>query len=301
MNDHIRLWSRRDFIAVSSFALVGSSLPLPAAARAPRLDQFTSLRGNVGIYENRGGVIGWLISPDGVVVVDTQFADTAEVFLAGLRVRTSRTIDVLLNTHHHGDHVGGNAVLRPITGRIVAQSRAAELLRGGANTPPESLPDMTFDSDWTVTLGNETIRARHYGRGAHTGGDATIAFESLNIVHTGDLMFNRSYPFIDGPSGASVAGWVEVLEAIHEERDDDTLFIFGHAAEGRPVTGSRADLLVQRDFLAAALEVAAAGIRAGRSVDEIAESGPPPGFPEHDGPANRLATLYRVAVQDLAS
>jgi len=301
MNDHLRAWSRRDFLAVSSLALVGSTIPLRVGARTPRLDEFTSLRGNVGMYQNRGGVMGWLISPDAVAVVDTQFADTAEVFAAGLRARTSRSIDVLLNTHHHGDHVGGNSVLRPLTSRIVAQSRAAELLRAGANTPAESLPDVTFDSDWTITIGNETIRARHYGRGAHTGGDATITFESVNIVHTGDLMFNRTYPFIDGPAGASVAGWVEVLEAIHGESDDDTLFIFGHASEGRPVTGPRAELLVQRDFLAAALEVADAGIRAGRSVDEIAASGPPPGFPEHDGPENRLATLYRVAAQDLAS
>lgn len=305
MHDQRRPWNRRDFIAVSSLAVIGSTIPLPSTARASwlgtsRLDQFTSLRGSVGMYENRGGVMGWLISPEAVVVVDTQFADTAEVFAAGLRARTSRSIDVLLNTHHHGDHVGGNAVLRPVTDQIVAQSTAAELMRAGANTPAESLPDVTFDAEWTVTIGSETIRARHYGRGAHTGGDAIIAFQSVNVVHTGDLMLNRSYPFIDGPSGASVTGWIEVLEAIHAERDDDTLFIFGHAAEGRAVTGSRAELLVQRDFLAAALEVAAAGLRAGRSAEEIAESGPPPGFPEHDGPANRLATLYRVALQDLA-
>lgn len=296
-------WSRRAFLTLSSLALVGGVLPRGAAAaglgRGFRLDRFTPLRRNVGIYENRGGAMGWLVSPDGVAVVDSQFADTAPAFVEGLRGRTSRSIDVLLNTHHHGDHVGGNAALRPMAERIVAHTRAAELLRGNANFPAEGRPDTTFDRDWSLTLGNETVRARHYGRGAHTGGDATVFFQEANVVHMGDLMFNRAFPFIDGPSGASVRGWVEVLEGVAADHDGDTLYIFGHAGEGFALTGGRADLMVQRDFLAAALEKAERGRREGRTVEQLVESGPPEGFPDHTGPANRLAALYAVAFADL--
>lgn len=298
-------WSRREFLALSSLALLGGALPRGAAAgvtgpwRSGLLDRFTPLRRNVGIYENRGGVMGWLVSPGGVVVVDSQFADTAGTFVEGLRGRTSRTIDVLLNTHHHGDHVGGNAVLRPMSGRMVAHARAAELLRGNENFPAEGRPDTTFDTEWSVALGDETIRAKHYGRGAHTGGDATVFFREANIVHMGDLMFNRAFPFVDGPSGASVRGWVEVLEAVAREHDGDTVYIFGHAGEGFPFTGSVADLMVQRDFLVAALEKAEGGRREGRSVEQMVESGPPQGFPDHSGPANRLTALYTVAYSEL--
>lgn len=298
-------WSRREFLALSSLALLTGALPPGVSAgpvgsaREGRLDRFTPLRRNVGIYENRGGVMGWLISAAGVVVVDSQFADTAGTFAEGLRGRTTRTIDVLLNTHHHGDHVGGNAVLRPMAGRIVAHARAAELLRGNENFPVDGRPDTPFDTEWSVTLGDETIRARHYGRGAHTGGDATVFFREANIVHMGDLMFNRAFPFIDGPSGASVRGWVEVLEAVVADHDGDTLYIFGHAGEGAPFTGAAADLLVQRDFLAAALEKAQRGRREGLSVEQLVASGPPDGFPGHSGPENRLTALYTVAYAEL--
>jgi cyclase len=292
------IWNRREFLTLSSLALAGGMIPRGLLAGL-EANEFTPLRRGVGLYENRGGIVGWLVSPDGVVVVDTQFDDTAPDFAEGLRSRTERRIDVLLNTHHHGDHVGGNAHLRPLADRIVAQSRASELLTGNSNVPREGLPDTTFEEEWSVTLGDETVRAKHYGRGAHTGGDATVLFENANIVHMGDLMFNRSYPFIDGPSGASVIGWIAVLEEVAADHSDETLFIFGHAAPGFPVTGSRSELLVQRDFLAAALEVAQAGVAAGRSLDEVAESPAPSGFPEHSGPEARLATLYRVAYDDL--
>jgi len=330
-------WDRRQFLALASMALaagamprslasagLASSNPAPSglagaskggpgvagtrgAAAATRagaipgglINEFTPLRRSVGIYQNRGGVMGWLVSPDGVVVVDSQFEDTAETFAGGLSERTDRGIDVLLNTHHHGDHVGGNATLRPHADRIVAHSHAGSLLQANANFPPEGRPDETFDAEWSVTLGDETVRAKHYGRGAHTGGDATILFEEANIVHMGDLMFNRAYPFIDGPAGASVEGWIQVLEDIVADHSSDTIFIFGHASEAFPVTGSAADLLVQRDFLDAALEQVDAGVRAGQSADEIAEGPAPAGFPDHEGPANRLATLYRVAYADV--
>jgi cyclase len=293
-------WNRRDFLTVSSMALVAGVIPRPLLAAHPRVDQFTALRRNVGIYENRGGVIGWMISPDGVAVVDTQFPDTAEVFANGLRDRTSRRIDVLVNSHHHGDHVGGNGVLRPHAERIVAHSRAAELMQASANFPAEGRADTTFEGEWTVGLGDETIRAKHYGRGAHTGGDATIFFQEANVVHMGDLMFNRTYPFIDGPSGASVRGWIEVLDAVIEDHGSDTTFVFGHAAPDFPVTGTAADLRVQRDFLEAALERARVEVQAGRPVDEVGGIGAPAGFPDHQGPDNRLEVLYRVAYAELA-
>ena len=296
--------NRREFLSLSSLALasfaVASAVPTGALAQSLfRMDRLTPLRGGVGIYENRGGTIGWFVSPDGVAVVDTQFADTAGVFAEGLQSRTEGMINVLLNTHHHGDHVGGNVVLRPMADRIVSHAHAAELLRANEDFPTEGIPDTTFDSEWSIALGSETIRAKHYGRGAHTGGDATIHFEEANIVHMGDLMFNRTFPFVDGPSGASIKGWIEVLEEVARNHDDDTLYIFGHAAEGFPVTGSAADLMIQRDFLTAALEVAEQGIRENLTPEQLAEQGPPPGFPDHSGPANRLVFLYSVASADL--
>src|SRR5262245_56021149 len=128
--------SRRDFSKIA--ALIGafgltrrldaqelSAAPAPAAP-PPAAPVFTPLRRNVGIFHQRGGTIGWLVNRDGVLVVDTQFADTAPNFLAGLKTRTPRTIDVVINTHHHPDHTGGNGVLRAAARQLVAHARSME-------------------------------------------------------------------------------------------------------------------------------------------------------------------------------
>ena len=123
--------NRRQFVQVSALAAAATTVPAarsaaqqPAAPPAPAV--FTPLRRNVGIFHQRGGTIGWLVSRDGLLVVDTQFADTAPNLLAGLKERSSRPIDVLINSHHHPDHTGGNGVLRPAAKQIVAHVRSSE-------------------------------------------------------------------------------------------------------------------------------------------------------------------------------
>ncbi len=296
-------WNRRAFLRHSSLGLLAGALASPtrlvaAASRPVRLQgEFTPLRRNVGIYTERGGTIGWLLSDDGVVIVDSQFADTAENLADGLRDRGSENIDVLVNTHHHRDHTAGNGVLAPHARSIVAHARVPELQRAYEADEPQTYADTTFDREWSIAIGDETVRARHYVP-AHTGADATVFFEEANVVHMGDLMFNRLYPFIDGPSGASVRGWIETLEAVMADHDAETLYVFGHASERFGVTGSREELGVQRDFLSAVLEAAEAGVRDGATADEVAEETVLEGFPDHEGPPERLATALRVAYDD---
>ncbi len=113
-------WNRRTFMEASALATMAGALPAgvgaqpPAATAAPAAPPapavFTPLRRNVGIFNQRGGTIGWLVSRDGLLVVDSQFADTAPNLLSGLKERSPRQIDVLINSHHHPDHTGGNGV-----------------------------------------------------------------------------------------------------------------------------------------------------------------------------------------------
>jgi cyclase len=265
---------RRGFIRTSSLALAAGALaPRGLVARAPataRQSPLQPLRGNVGIFVGRGGTLGWYVSPDAVVVVDSQFADSAEAFLQALRQRSSRNVDALINTHHHGDHTGGNAVFRAASTRmIVGHANVPELMRrqAGANAQP-AVPDVTFTDTWRQSFGTETVRAKYYAP-AHTGGDAVIFFENANVAHMGDVGFNQRHPIVDLPSGASVRGWVRLLEGVHADHDDQTIFIFGHAKEGTEVTGRRDSLLVLRDYFTAVLEHAQRGITAGRSRDEV--------------------------------
>lgn len=299
-------WSRRDFLKFSSVSLVGSAFPTSAPFAQQAGGEFQELRRHVGIFSARGGTIGWLINPEGVVVVDSQFPDTAEACLEGLKQRTERSLDALINTHHHGDHTAGNGVFRPAARKIVAHVRVPELQRRaaqqGGTEDRQTYADTTFEESWQLEVGDEKVRARHYGP-AHTGGDATIFFEQTNVVHMGDLVFNRVFPFIDRPGGASIRGWIELLEAVSGEHSADTQYVFGHGKPGFGVTGSRADLLFQRDFFNALLETTQRAIREGKSREDATKLEALPGFPDHVAPVERinLPGALGVAYDELTS
>ena len=102
---------RRDFIQSSIYLLGAILYPgknIFGMLRSLRVEGIIEIRPNIGIFTKRGGTIGWYISDDALVVVDSQFPETAEQFLSELKLNTDRKIDILFNTHHHGDHTSGN-------------------------------------------------------------------------------------------------------------------------------------------------------------------------------------------------
>lgn len=276
----------------SLFAQTPPAQTPPAQTPPPAVPVFTELRRNIGTFTARGGTIAYLINPGGVAVVDTQFPDTAKLCLDGLKTRASnRGLDYVINTHHHGDHTGGNGVFRDATKKIVAHAKVPELQKAGAaraaqanpNAPPQQLtfPDTTFPETWKADLGDEVISARYYGP-AHTSGDIVVRFERANIAHMGDLMFNRMHPFIDRPSGASIAGWMSTLERVMTDLPNDTLFIFGHADPKFQITGGKAELQLQRDYFTALVDFTRAEIKAGKTRDVFIKiTDPLPKFPDH--------------------
>jgi len=267
--------TRRHFLTASAAAAAGTFVRpgTLAAVQAQEVQGvFTPIRENVGFFTMRGGTIGYLVNADGVAVVDSQFPEQATVCLAGLNERSgNRPVDVLVNTHHHGDHSGGNLSFRGSAKAVVAHAKAAEHMRTppGAQPPEDQLyPTMTFEDSWSLDVGDEKVWARHYGR-AHTSGDAVITFEKANVAHMGDLLFHRRHPVVDRAAGATLRGWMSVLDRTLADHPKDTAYIFGHAAAGLPVTGSWTDLVRYHDYIEAVLTWVGAEIRAGKSRDEI--------------------------------
>ena len=295
--------TRRNFLGISSAALAAETLGRfawpefaahaqtsqaapPAQQPAPLTPVFEKIRGNAGYWTARGGTIGWLINADGAVAVDSQFPDTAALCVEQLLKTSGKTeITALINTHHHGDHTGGNAVFRPKTKKIVGHVNVPKYMTGGwkqamdrraQQTPPPTtpapaeptVPDTVVNDRWSMTHGGETISTRHYGP-AHTGGDIVIVFEKANVAHMGDLMFNRMHPVIDRANGASIANWIVTLGKTASELPADTVYIFGHAGPNLPVTGTRADLARHADYLGALLEYVRAQVKAGKTRDEV--------------------------------
>ena len=285
--------TRRHFLTTSAAAAAAGAFGrfelFAQQPQAPITPVIKELRRGVGIFTARGGTIGWLVNPAGAIAVDSQFPDTAALCVEHLLKASGKTaIEKLINTHHHGDHTGGNAVFRPKTTKILAHANVPKYLKDGyeqtmarraQQTPAPATPapaeptviDQTFTDVWGFEHGGEKISAKHYGP-AHTGGDAVIRFERANVAHMGDLMFNRAHPVIDRANGASIANWIVVLQKVAAELPADTIYIFGHAGTGHEVTGTRADLLHHRGYLEALLEYTRAQIKAGRTREEFLKS-----------------------------
>jgi cyclase len=269
--------TRRDFFATSAAA--AATAMLSRGAFAPLLQQqgaspvFTPIRRNVGYFTMRGGTIGFLVNPGAVAVVDSQFVAEAKACLDGLNQRSNnRPVDFLINTHHHGDHSQGNISFKGVVKKVVAHAKAAEHMKAppGQNPPTaeQLYPDTTFTETWSADAGDEKIRAKFYGR-AHTSGDAVITFERANVAHMGDLMFNQRHPVVDRAAGATLRGWMTVLDGAVKDHDNDTIYIFGHGNTGLPVTGSRVDLMKFKDYLAALLAFVETQSKSGKTRDEV--------------------------------
>jgi cyclase len=301
--------SRREFLAAAttagaSAAVAGSfarALLAHAWQGQPAAAVFTPIRRNVGTFTMRGGTIGWLVNPGGVVVVDSQFPAEATACLNGLKERSgNRPVDLLMNTHHHGDHSGGNLSFRGAAKKVIAHAKADEHMRmppGGQPPADQLFPDTTFTESWSAEIGDERIIARHHGR-AHTSGDAVITFERANVVHMGDLMFNRRHPVVDRAAGATMRGWMTVLDRAVRDHSNDTIFIFGHGNTGLPITGGAAELAHFRDYLGAVLAFAEMQVKAGKSREEVlAMRDPLAGFEAfgrfgNPGPRDALTCAY---------
>jgi len=268
--------SRRVFLATSATAAVGGLVVRPSFAGARQAQQaesvFTPIRRNVGFFTMRGGTIGYLVNPDAVLVVDSQFPEEAKACVAGLNERSGgRPVDCLINTHHHGDHTGGNISFRGVAKSVVAQTKAAEHMHNppGGEPPADQLyPDVTFAESWSTGVGDERVTARHYGR-AHTSGDIVVTFEQANVAHMGDLVFHRRHPVVDRAAGATLRNWMTVLDRTLADHAKDTIYVFGHAAVGLPPVGTHTDLSRFHDYLGAVLEWTGDRIRAGHGRDEI--------------------------------
>lgn len=309
--------NRRDFL-VNSSLLVSASLvaraqsaaPVsapaavaPKAPPAPTVTEFRPLRRGVGLFTARGGTIGYLANKDVLAVVDTQFADTAALFLAGLPGRGDRMLDVVINTHHHADHTGGNLVLKPSAKTIVAHANVPKLQFAAAEKAgtlaKQAYADTTFPEVWRRELGDEIVTAQYHGAG-HTSGDVIVTFEKANVVHMGDLYFNRMYPVVDRSAGASFRHWITVLEEAAKTYPADAIYIFGHGSTKFGVTGKRDELLVLRDYISALLAHVEKQIAAGEPKEKIVALENFPGFPDFHLPLpNRLGGNLGAAYDEL--
>ncbi len=282
---------RRSFLLNTGLTMAGLALlhkdSLACFLKDPAW-KIKMLTDDIGIFTEKGGTIAFLLTKKGIVVVDSQFPDTAPHLIEELKKKSEKPFKYLINTHHHGDHSGGNIAFKGIAEHIVAHENSkANQLRVATEqkADPEKFltPDMTFGADgWSQKVGKEKIKA-HYMGAAHTNGDAMIHFEHANIVHMGDLVFNRRHPYVDKGSGASIANWIVLLDKAIATFDKNTQFVCGHAGEGYDILVKAEDLKAFGDYLGNVLKFTESEMKAGKTKEEILKAKEIPGSPEWKG------------------
>ncbi len=221
-----------------SAALFFSVLTVYSQTDTGKKDNTKLIKVNNKIYmlQGKGGNIGLSFGNNGIFMIDDQYAEGIEQVQKDIKTISKDPIQFLVNTHFHGDHTGGNAVLAQEGTIIFSQENVRTRLQSmiaeeKKKIPQEILPVITFSEDLTFHYNGEKIYVFHV-HNAHTDGDAMVYFTESNVLHTGDVFFNGKYPFIDTENGGSLKGYLAGIEKALLIINEDTKIIPGHGDVG---------------------------------------------------------------------
>lgn len=208
------------------------SLMFSSSIKSQNLDEVVietvKLSDHVYMLVGGGGNVGVSIGDGGVFVIDDKYAPVTPKILEAIKNLTDKDVTFLANTHHHGDHTGGNTNMKNLGATIIAHDNVRRNLEMDQNeTNKDGLPVITFNDKLSLYINGEKVSIFHVDH-AHTDGDAMLYFNDSNVLHTGDVYFNNMYPYIDLNSGGSINGYIEAVKKGLEAINDDTKIIPGH-------------------------------------------------------------------------
>lgn len=238
----------------------------------------TPVAGNVYMLEGAGGNIGVSAGPDGVLMVDGQFAPLAPKIreaIAGI-AKDNPAIAFLINTHYHLDHTNGNPEFGGAA-RIVAHTNVRKRLSTDQTIfgnlvkalPAVGWPTITFDQEVSIHFNGEEVKVKHLP-GGHTDGDSVVFFTGANVVHTGDQFFNGRFPVVDLDHGGNVETYAANVAKLIESLPADVKIIPGHGPLGTP-----ADLRTFHQILTETIDIVRKQMDAGRTLEQIQKDGLP--------------------------
>ena len=264
--------SARTLAAVTPLLLLA-----PAASAQDKQDfskvqiKATKVAGQVYVIEDTntefsGGNVGVSAGPDGILLIDDKFAAIAPKLEAALKTVSDKPVKFVINTHYHGDHSDGNAVLGSKSTIIASDNTRKRMMAPPGKEPPPpavALPIITFEHKLSVHFNGEEIRASHYPNG-HTDTDVVVFFPKSNVVHMGDDFFNGIFPFIDVDGGGSVKGLIANVQKLLEQIPADAKIIPGHG----PIATTK-ELRAFLTMLQGTSGIVEAGIKAKKTADQL--------------------------------
>jgi glyoxylase-like metal-dependent hydrolase (beta-lactamase superfamily II) len=233
---------------------------------------------NFYTLDGQGGTIGVLTGPDGVFMVDAQFAPLSDKIAAAVKqISGGQSVKFLINTHVHGDHTGGDENFGKMGAVIISRPELRNRLahpNPGANgaptppMPPAGLPMLTYNGNMTFQMDGEEVRVFAIPR-AHTDGDTIVQFVNNNVIMTGDFYRSVQFPNIDRANGGSLRGLEDGLARVVSLCDANTKVVPGHGA-----TVDRNAVMAHRDVVVGVHAKVAALIKQGKSQDEVIAAKP---------------------------
>lgn len=239
----------------------------------------TKVAGNVYMLQGRGGNIGALVGPEGILIVDDDYKAVSEKLRDALKELGSASPRFIFNTHWHGDHTEGNEFFGKES--IIVAHKNVRMRLAQVNTvfgnktkpyPEFALPMITYTESMSIHFGGEEVKAVHYPNG-HTDGDTVIFFTKSNVVHFGDTFFAGRFPFVDLENGGSVQGLIKNIESLIKEIPADAKLIPGHGG-----VSTIADLKAYHELLVESAAFVTDQMKANKTLDEIKKTGLPEKF-----------------------
>jgi cyclase len=297
-------------LAVALAVALAALLAMAAQAQQPPPDfskvdiKTTQLADNFYTLEGLGGTISVLTGPDGVLLVDSQYAALTDKLAAAIKKLSNKPIRFVINTHLHPDHTGGNENFAKLGAIVFSRDQLRARLERpnpaadgtpGKPAPPLALPVVTYDGPVSIHLDGENVRLVPI-RNAHTDGDTLVVFSEHDIIAVGDYYRGIGYPYVDIKSGGSLRGMLEGLGETIGRCGPHTKVIPGHG----PVT-DRSALVAQRDLLLALRDKIAPMVAQGKTLEEVIAAKPTADFdaqvPQGTQTADRFVTWMYAEVK----
>ena len=284
------------------YAQAGAAQPgQPAEVRVTT----TKLGGNVYAVDGQGGRMAALVGPDGVFLVDAQFPAVTEKIVAALREISPVPIRLLVNTHVHGDHSGGNENFAKlgvtILGRPNLRNRLLKPVAApGGQVPPvapaAALPVVLYDQPLTVMMNGETVQLIPLPN-SHTDGDTAVKFVEGDVLMTGDVFRSVGFPAADRNAGGTLKGLLESIEMFIKLSGPNTKVVPGHG----PIT-DRAALVFHREVIVTVRDRIANAISDGKTLEQVRESKPTADFEQRvGGPPNFITQFVDTLYAELSA
>jgi glyoxylase-like metal-dependent hydrolase (beta-lactamase superfamily II) len=237
----------------------------------------TKIGDNFYTLEGAGGTISALTGPDGIFLVDSQFAPLTDKLVAALKKISDKPVRYLVNTHVHGDHTGGNENFAKLGAIIFSREQLRDRLAHpnpsadgtpGKPAAQKALPVITYDDTVTLHINGEDVRLIPV-RNAHTDGDTLVQFTENDVLAVGDYFRTTGYPVVDLNNGGSLHGILEGLGATIGRAGPNTKIIPGHG----PIT-DRNGIVASRDLILAVRDKISPLVKQGKTIEEVLESKP---------------------------